>query len=289
MKRLDFRGMALLRGMALIAATGLAASPLVADTINVMKISSEITAPGSFASAKVLLSHDGLPGAQGFQTAMIYDNSVLTLNMVDTAGLDVEILLLPESVEFFTSNIVPAIQPGIGWGSSVAIFDFGSPFNGQLLPPGTDQSIVAYHLSAINDPGLIGTCTTLSLVDGLGSPPISNVFTVGGLSVMPKLVPGTVCFQGLPIFRRGDGNTDGIVNVADVIFCIQFLFVGGTLPNCDDSADANNDQLLDVSDAIWLINYLFVSGAPPPTPFPNCGTESGGDTSISCSVYGPCP
>ncbi|MEE8142006.1 MAG: hypothetical protein V3T77_02795 [Planctomycetota bacterium] len=261
--------------------------PLQADTINVMRVSDETTAPGSFASVKVLLSHDA--PVQGFQTAMIYTTAVLTLDSVDHTGLDIDILILPESVEFFVTDSDPFISPGIGWAAGVVILDFSPPFNSQTIPVGSNQSIIAYNFQSVNDPGLIGTCTNVQLVNGLGSPPISNVITVDGLSVAPKLVPGTICFQALPVFKRGDANTDGIVDVADVIFVIQFLFVSGAVPDCQDSADGNNDQLLDVSDAIFLINFLFSSGAIPPAPGPtNCGTASGGGGSIGCQNYGAC-
>lgn len=258
--------------------------PLEADNVNIMKLSDETTAPGSFASVKVLLSHD--QPVQGFQTAVIYDNTVLTLDSIDHAGLDIDILILPESVEFFVSDSDPAIQLGIGWAAGLAILDFSPPFNGQTIPVGTEQSIIAYHFEGVG--GQVGTCTTVQLVNGLGSPPISNVITVSGSSVLPKLVPGNICFLALPVFKRGDANTDGLTDVADVIFIIQFLFVSGTVPNCNDAADGNNDQLIDVSDTIYIINYLFSSGPPPPTPFPNCGTESTGDASIGCQSYSPC-
>jgi hypothetical protein len=65
----------------------------------------------------------------------------------------------------------------------------------------------------------------------------------------------------------GDANYDGDVNVADAIFTINFVFLGGPLPQPYGilSGDANGDGGSDISDAVYIINYVFNGGPRPPT------------------------
>lgn len=91
------------------------------------------------------------------------------------------------------------------------------------------------------------------------------------------------------VFRRGDSNGDGMFNIADAIHELNFLFVGGTLPGCEDAADANDDGSVDVGDPIFILSALFTPGATPPSaPFPGCGTDPTAD-SLDCVSYGGCP
>jgi hypothetical protein len=62
---------------------------------------------------------------------------------------------------------------------------------------------------------------------------------------------------------RGDANCDGVINVSDVVYLINYLFTGGPAPNPLWLGDANCDETVSVSDVVYLINYLFISGPPP--------------------------
>jgi len=69
-------------------------------------------------------------------------------------------------------------------------------------------------------------------------------------------------------FIRGEVNSDGQVNVADPVFIVMRLFLGGDPPSCEDAADANDDGVVDLSDAVYELAYLFAGGPPPPWPGP---------------------
>jgi hypothetical protein len=67
---------------------------------------------------------------------------------------------------------------------------------------------------------------------------------------------------------RGDANNDGVVNVADIVYLINYLFVHGPAPFFLATADVNNDGTfgeprVDIVDVVYLINYLFINGPPP--------------------------
>ena len=70
-----------------------------------------------------------------------------------------------------------------------------------------------------------------------------------------------------PVIRTiglyGDANSDGKLNVTDVIYLVNYLFKGGPEPNPLLAADVNCDAKINVTDVIYLINYLFKGGPPP--------------------------
>jgi hypothetical protein len=63
--------------------------------------------------------------------------------------------------------------------------------------------------------------------------------------------------------RAGDANNDGKINVADVIFLINYLFIAGPTPDPWAQGDVNCDTLINSGDVVYLINYLFQNGPSP--------------------------
>ena len=71
---------------------------------------------------------------------------------------------------------------------------------------------------------------------------------------------------------RGDVDHDGEpVNISDLIYLINYVFIGGPEPPCFEEADVNADcsETIDISDVIYLINYIFLDG-PAPAPCGDC-------------------
>jgi PKD repeat protein len=69
--------------------------------------------------------------------------------------------------------------------------------------------------------------------------------------------------RALPVVRCGDVNRDCVVNIADVVYLINYLYIGGTAPEPWQTGDVNCDGTINVSDVVYLINYLFIGGPPP--------------------------
>jgi hypothetical protein len=61
----------------------------------------------------------------------------------------------------------------------------------------------------------------------------------------------------------GDVTQDGSVDVADVVYLINYLFIHGPAPYPISVADVNLDGVVEISDVVYLINYLFIGGPPP--------------------------
>jgi hypothetical protein len=66
-----------------------------------------------------------------------------------------------------------------------------------------------------------------------------------------------------PSFVRGDANGDGVVDVSDISFLINYLFLGTSPPEPLGAGDATGDGMVDIADVLFLINYLFLGGSPP--------------------------
>jgi len=66
--------------------------------------------------------------------------------------------------------------------------------------------------------------------------------------------------------QRGDANGDGVINSADVVYLINYLFIGGPAPIPPEAGDANCDGVINSADVSYLINYLFIGGPPPCSP-----------------------
>jgi parallel beta-helix repeat protein len=65
------------------------------------------------------------------------------------------------------------------------------------------------------------------------------------------------------IFVRGNANGDATVDIGDVIYLINWMFMGGSEPNPRVAGDANCDDKVNIADVVYLINYLFLAGSPP--------------------------
>jgi hypothetical protein len=68
-------------------------------------------------------------------------------------------------------------------------------------------------------------------------------------------------FGGCP--GRGDANGDGVIDIADVMYLINYRFLGASPPNPLCLGDPNCDGVVDAADLLFLINYLFLNTSPP--------------------------
>lgn len=63
--------------------------------------------------------------------------------------------------------------------------------------------------------------------------------------------------------HTGDANSDGAVDLADVVFLINYLYKEGGAPDPLRLGDPSADCSVDLADVIYLINYLYRSGPEP--------------------------
>ncbi len=86
---------------------------------------------------------------------------------------------------------------------------------------------------------------------------IGYVSYIDDVLLPPVYVPPVTC---------GDVNNDGIVDLGDVVYVINYLFKSGPAPDPLWIANVNGDEVIDIGDVVYLINYLFKGGPPPCCP-----------------------
>jgi hypothetical protein len=93
-------------------------------------------------------------------------------------------------------------------------------------------------------------------------------FTAPWNGTSPIFTEVEYCIHISPWDYRGDVNVpggDGVVDIADVVFLLNYLFKGGDPPEPLIEGDTSCDGIVDLSDVIILLNYLFKGG-----PVPKC-------------------
>lgn len=61
----------------------------------------------------------------------------------------------------------------------------------------------------------------------------------------------------------GDADGSVSVSVSDVVYLINYIFVGGLAPSPLQAGDVDCTGIINISDAVYLINYIFAGGAQP--------------------------
>lgn len=89
---------------------------------------------------------------------------------------------------------------------------------------------------------------------------------------------GRATVAGECVFVRGDianiqEDAPRVVDLNDAVDLLAYLFIARSIPPCEAAADVNDNGLVELSDYTYLVNYLFAGGPAPPPPFPEPGTD----------------
>ncbi len=119
------------------------------------------------------------------------------------------------------------------------------------------------------------------MVRGL-SQSAGRVFAAAGI----LLLSGSLTAGGA--FIRGDVDGDQSVGAGDAQRLLRQLFSGRPALSCPDAGGVNDDGLLNLADCISLLSYLFAGGPKPRPPFPFCGSDPTPDA-LPCTAGIECP
>lgn len=111
---------------------------------------------------------------------------------------------------------------------------------------GTLVAEIAGESTSYRDPGLAGGIYTYKVIgvrDGARSFPQSTL-------VSTFAPPGS--------FLRGDATHDGVIDIADPVATLGFLFLGREGLPCEDAADTDDSGVLGITDPIYTLHYLFL-------------------------------
>lgn len=132
-----------------------------------------------------------------------------------------------------------------------------------LLDTLTDRVVTAYAqpiFCSFSDPSgnLIGVRDTAYC----SNPPACTDTTYDTYDAN-EYINGNLTF-GPSCAVRGDVNSSGTINSADIIFLVNYVFKGGATPACNGvSGDVNCSSTINSADIIYLVNFVFKGGTPP--------------------------
>ena len=151
------------------------------------------------------------------------------------------------------------------------LLDALPPFEGQTLPPTSEELLVGSIQVTVDESAECDLAQEINFCDdinGNGSVLLYNNVVINYLSVQDFQRNGTsVVVVPQEIFQRGDCNSDDKVDLADAATTIASQFSG--LPIlCADACDSNDDGVINLADAVFGMNWLFKFGPTPPEPGP---------------------
>ncbi|UCB53467.1 MAG: dockerin type I repeat-containing protein [Candidatus Zixiibacteriota bacterium] len=153
---------------------------------------------------------------------------------------------------------------GVDWDTRILDLGGGTHFWMSLVPtgvadqrfPGGERVLTATITFVLNDTTTIcmDTCFT-----PVGRP---NVFSRSdAVTYIPR--DNMPYCAGVVLSEYGDANGDGVINIADVMYMVNYLYRGGPYPASFEAGDANCDGTHGILDVLILVNYLYKGGRPP--------------------------
>lgn len=174
-----------------------------------------------------------------------------------------------------------AYVAGVAWSSEAQGFPVlvgpDLTYNGNI---DAFVSRVSKDGSALQFSGYIGGDNTDWAAD-VAVGPKGNAYATGEVcsdeTTFPVLVGPDLTFNHIPpigsdawvakidcCVLRGDVDGDGAINVADLTYLVDYLFLGGPPPPCWDEGDVDGDGSINIADLTYLVDFLFRAGPPPP-------------------------
>ncbi len=237
-------------------------------------ISASHAQPGDVATIGLFYS-DPSDNIQGFTLTICFDEQLTGIpGTFSIAGTILEFV----GAEFISEQVDNDLTDGDGKELIFGILlDAAPPFDGQTAPPTLNPLRIGSFQFQVPATVPCFTCMPVLFCDGIngnGQVPLSNRVIIDSTSVIPLALPeGFVCVPEHANFIRGDANNDGLVDVADIVFDLVYLFIDGDTPDCKDAADFDDDGLINITDPVFMTLYIFLDGIAPLSPFPDCGLE----------------
>jgi len=103
---------------------------------------------------------------------------------------------------------------------------------------------------------------TVCIYEWGGPPPEPLSFTrIDATNYKPRY--NMPFYMSVRLYMPGDADGNGVINSADLVYLINYLFKGGPAPKPPQAGDVNCDEIINSADVVYLIDYLFKGGPPP--------------------------
>lgn len=204
--------------------------------------------PGDTVS--VPLFFDNTLPASGITCKIVFDSTLLSIQNVETIGTRLE----------SWTQVHPVVKPG-------ALFLHAMP--NYLEEPPQEQALSAEFGTLVKIDFLVSDQAPAGIMIPVGFQNYPywqlywghyNAYTQDGMDfIQPTTVSGWIFTDVI----TGDANSDGIIDISDIVYLINYLFAGGPAPEPLELGDTNCDGIVDIADVVYLINHLFADGPPP--------------------------
>ena len=153
---------------------------------------------------------------------------------------------------------------GLQWDTRILYLAYEGKIFCSLVPTGTEDQrfcggsrvLLATLTFTLEDSTTICIDTTWAPPDGRTVFSRSDAVTYLPRDNMPYC-------SSIFLSEYGDANGDGVINIADVMWMVNYLYKSGPYPASFDAGDANCDRDHGILDILILINYLYKGGRPP--------------------------
>jgi len=171
------------------------------------------------------------------------------------------------------------------------LMDALPPFENQQLPQTVEPLMIACVQAEVDPGAVCGDSFSIDFCDGIngnGQVAINNMAVINYQSIQDFLLVGaTYEIIPVPAFLRGDCNTDTQVDLADAATVIASQFQGFEV-GCLDACDSNDDGLINLADSVFLLNFLFLFGDLPPDPGPYMAGPDPTEDDLDCALPASC-
>ena len=188
---------------------------------------------------------------------------------IDTGAPSVPDLLTPEDSSF-TCDFTPTFT----WTGSSLILAGGSGIETGGTGFGSWLASVTYTLQYSPDPSFTEATTIEDIAENTYIVPDTVALDDTTYYWRVEAVDAADNHSGyqehpfqFTVFVAGDANRDGVINVADIVYLVNYLYRSGDPPDPEAAGDANGDGIVNVADVVYLVNYLYKGGDPPVCPY----------------------
>ncbi len=225
----------------------------------------------------------------------LYDIRIWVRNEILLGGLSINLVTTSDDATWTWERLSNGWGPdGPGTGLSA----IGSIVGGRMDPPGQVWDLTGLIIAEVDMDGFSPDTLSfsgVSIFNGMQPGPLepiarvrfipelhtgmTGILCIDSVNIMPSIpfvfvdiegetfvpdVYGPFCFDIW--LDCGDANRDELINVADAVYIINYVFKGGPAPDPVEYGDANCDGAVNVGDGVYLINYVFKGGPRPCCP-----------------------
>lgn len=215
---------------------------VTADTVDIADV---VAAKGEQVVLPVYMNNS--VQIKEFQFSFYMENTIgVTFDSISTVGL---------RTEYFESIANNALVNNKKYGF---LFKTDDPTSGgtNFMQPDTGAILNIYFNVPANAPG--GAVMAIDSITASGKRP--RYEALWG-ELVPVFSAGSIEIQSC---ARGDVDCSGEINIADLVYLVDYMFNGGPAPDPYDAGNINGIGLIDIADLVYFVDFMFNDGPPPP-------------------------